>query len=61
MTEVSIEIKSTDLENKSVTTTVAYVNEEADNATLKQFGQQLTALTKNTFISVTKITKEAIA
>lgn len=60
MVETSIEIKATDQENKSVKTTVNYVNGSASNATLKQFAQMLNALTKNTYDGTTKIVKEEI-
>lgn len=60
MASTSIEIKATDQENKSVKTTVTYVNGGASNATLKQFAQMLNALTTNVYDGTTKITKEEI-
>lgn len=60
MTKTDIEIKATDLEDKAVKTTVAYVNGGASNAALKQFAQQLNALTKNTYVGTIKITEEEI-
>ena len=58
--ETNIEIQATDQENKSVKTTVTYVNGGASNALLKTFAQQLNALTTNTYTGTTKITKEDI-
>lgn len=60
MASTSIEIKATDQEDKSVKTTVTYVNGSASSATLKQFAQMLNALTTNVYDGTTKITKEEI-
>lgn len=60
MASTSIEIKATDQEDKSVKTTVNYVNGSASSATLKQFAQMLNALTTNVYDGTTKITKEEI-
>lgn len=60
MADISIEIKSKDTADKVVTTTINYVNPEATDALLKQFAQQLTALTNNTYDSTTKVTKEVL-
>ena len=60
MADVSLEIKSKDLSDKAVTTTITYVNGSVSDATLIQFAQQLTALTTNTYDSTTKVTKEVL-
>ena len=60
MVNTSLEIRATDLEDKTVKTAVTYVNGSASNATLKQFAQMLNALTTNVYDGTTKITKEEI-
>ena len=60
MIRTDIEIKATDQEDKTVSTKITYVNGGASNAVLKQFAQQLNALTKNAYIGTTKITEEEI-
>lgn len=59
-TKVSIQIASTDTADKKITTNITDVNPEATNATLKQFAQQLNALTTNSYTGLTKTTKEDI-
>lgn len=60
MVNTSLEIRATDLEDKTVKTAVTYVNGSVSNATLKQFAQMLNALTTNVYDGTTKITKEEI-
>ena len=60
MADVSLEIRATDPEQKTVKTTITYVNSTVSSAILKEFAQKLTALTENTYEGATKITKEGI-
>lgn len=60
MIRTDIEIKATDQEDKIVSTKITYVNGGASNAALKQFAQQLNALTTNVYVGTTKITEEEI-
>lgn len=60
MVETSLQINSSDTENKKVSTTVSYVNPEVTNATLKSFAQMLNGLTKNVFLTAVKVTKEGL-
>lgn len=60
MASTSIEIRATDQEDKTVKTTVTYVNGSASSTTLKQFAQMLNALTTNVYDGTTKIVKEEI-
>lgn len=60
MASTSIEIRATDQEDKTVKTTVTYVNGSASNPTLKQFAQMLNALTTNVYDGTTRIVKEEI-
>lgn len=58
--ETNIEIEAKDQSDKTVKTTVTYVNGGASNALLKSFAQQLNALTTNIYVGTQKITKEEI-
>lgn len=60
MVKVSIQISSTDTNDKKITDKISYVNPEATNAQLSEFAQMLTALTTNSYLATTKITEEAI-
>lgn len=60
MASTSIEIRATDQEDKTVKTTVTYVNGSVSNPTLKQFAQMLNALTTNVYDGTTRIVKEEI-
>ena len=60
MTEISLVIQSTDTSAKKNTTTVTNINPEATNAQIKQLAQKLIAFTTDTYVSVTKITKEDV-
>ncbi len=57
---VSISIVTVDNTNKKQTTNVNYVNPEATNEKLREFATKLTALTTDTYLSMTKITKESV-
>lgn len=58
--ETLLTLKSKDLTDKSVTTTIRYVNPEADNEKLLMMAQMMNDLTTNTYDSTTKVTKEAL-
>lgn len=60
MANTSLEIRATDNQNKTVKTTVTYVNGSVSNPTLKQFAQMLNALTTNVYEGATRVTKEEI-
>ena len=59
MAKVSLEIETT-ANSKKNTTNISYVNPQATNEKLKEFAQMLIALTTDTYIGVTKITKESV-
>ena len=59
-TETLLTLKAKDTSDKSVTTSIRYVNPEASNEVLKTYAQMLNALTTNTYSSLTKVTKEEI-
>ena len=60
MLKVSIQIASTDTNDKKVTDKIAYVNPAATNEQLTTFAQMLLAMSDNQYMSTTKITEEAI-
>lgn len=60
MAKVSIEIDTTTNSGKKITTNIVYVNPQATNEKLRQFAQMLVALTTDTYVGVTKITKESV-
>ena len=60
MAKVSIEIDTTTSSGKKNMTNVSYVNSQATNEKLRQFAQMLVALTTDTYVGVTKITKESV-
>lgn len=60
MVKVSIQITSTDPNEKKVTDKIAYVNPQATNEQLVEFAQMLLNLSNNTYMATTKITEEAI-
>lgn len=60
MVKVSIQITSTDPNDKKVTDKIAYVNPTATNEQLVDFAEKLLALSNNTYLATTKITEEAI-
>lgn len=59
-TETLLTLKAKDTSDKSVTTSIRYVNPEASNEVLKTYAQMLNALTTNTYDKLTKVTKEEI-
>jgi len=58
--KVSIQISSTDANEKKVTDKIAYVNPQATNEQLVAFAQMLLNLSNNTYLATTKITEEGI-
>lgn len=60
MTEISLVIQSTDTSAKKNTTTVTNINTEATNAQIKQLAQKLIAFTTDSYVGVTKVTKEEV-
>lgn len=60
MAKVSIEIDTTTTSGKKNTTNVSYVNPQATNEKLRQFAQMLVALTTDSYVGTTKITKESV-
>ena len=60
MAKISIEIETTSSSGRKNTTNVSYINPQATNDKLKQFAQMLVALTTDTYVGVTKITKESV-
>lgn len=60
MVKVSIQITSTDSNEKKVTDKISYVNPQATNEQLVEFAGHLLALSNNTYLATTKITEEAI-
>ena len=58
--KVTLSINTTDTIAKKQTTNVSNVNPQATNANLLQFAQMLVALTTDTYVSATKITKESV-
>ena len=60
MAKISLEIVTSDDNAKKTTTTVAYINPQAENDKLKQFAQKLIMLTTDIYVGTTKITKESV-
>lgn len=60
MAKISLEIETTSGSGRKNTTNVSYINPQATNDKLKQFAQMLVALTTDTYVGVTKITKESV-
>lgn len=60
MVKVSLQIVSTDPNDKKVTDKISYVNPQATNEQLVEFAQMLLNLSNNTYMATTKITEEGI-
>ena len=60
MAKISLEISTTTTSGKKNTTNVSYVNPQATNEKLRQFAQMLVALTTDSYVGTTKITKESV-
>lgn len=56
----TLQIKSVDQSDKTITTNLQYVNGSLSNATLVEMAQKFNAFTVNTLNKVTKITQEVI-
>ena len=60
MAKISLEIESTTSNDKKNTTNVSYINPAVQNDKLKEFAQMLIALTNDSYVGSTKITKESV-
>lgn len=60
MVKVSIQITSTDPNNKKISDKIPYVNPTATNEQLVEFAEKLLALSDNTYLTTTKVTEEVI-
>ncbi len=60
MAKISIEIDTRTANDKKNTINISYINPTATNDKLLQFAQMLVALTTDSYIGVTKITKESV-
>ena len=60
MAKISLEIESTTSNDKKNTTNISYINPEVQNDKLKEFAQMLIALTNDSYVGSTKITKESV-
>jgi len=58
--KVSIQITSSDSNDKKVTDKISYVNPSATNEQLTDFAQLLASMTDNSYVATTKITEETI-
>ena len=57
---VKLVMKSTDANGTSISTTIGYVNPNADDGVLKAFAQKLNEFTTNSFAGITKVTTDDI-
>ena len=57
---ISMVIQSTDSSAKKQTNTVTYINPTATNEPMRTFAQKIIALTTDTYVGVTKVTKESV-
>lgn len=55
--QANVVITQKDNDNKTIKTTISYVNPQASNAKLLALAQAISALTVNTFVSASKETK----
>ena len=60
MAKISLEIESTTSNDKKNTTNISYINPAVQNDKLKEFAQMLIALTNDSYVGSTKITKESV-
>ena len=60
MVKVSIQVTSTDPNDKKVTDKISYVNPQATNEQLTTFAKMLLNMSNNSYVATTKITEEAI-
>lgn len=59
-TETLLTLKAKSPEDSSITTSIRYINPDITDAMAKTYAQMLNALTQNTYVSLTKVTKEEI-
>ena len=57
---ISMVIQSTDTSDKKQTNTVTYINPTATNEQIRTFAQKIIALTTDSYVGVTKVTKEEV-
>ncbi len=57
---VTISINTTDVRGKKQVTNVSHINLEAENDKLREFAQMLIVLTTDSYVGLTKITKESV-
>lgn len=57
MTKITLQITEKNQVDKTVTTKIPYINPQATDEQIKQFGQRLNALTDNTATNYKKITE----
>ena len=57
---ITISITSRDSNGKKQTNNVSYINPQTPNDKLREFAEKLTALTEDTYVSTTKITKGSV-
>ena len=57
---ISLVISSTDSSAKKQTNTVSYINPAATNEQIRTFAQKIIALTTDSYVGVTKVTKESV-
>ena len=60
MAKISLEIESTTSNDKKNTTNISHINPAVQNDKLKEFAQMLIALTNDSYVGSTKITKESV-
>lgn len=60
MATVKMQIISADTNNNKITTNVPYISPNASNANINLFAQKLMQFSRNTLISVYKITTEDV-
>ena len=60
MAKISLEISTTTTSGRKNTTNVSYINPQVTNEKLRQFAQMLVALTTDSYVGTTKITKESV-
>ena len=60
MAKVSIEIETETSDARKNKTNISYVNPQATNEKLRDFAIMLVALTVDSYVGITKITKESV-
>lgn len=57
MTKITLQITEKNPSDKTITTKIPYINPQATDEQIKEFGQQLNTLTNNTATNYKKITE----